>query len=540
MTLNINYTTTNPRKVDKILEEALNNSSVAQNQKLAYPFTADGVIAAIQAIVDTGKPGTVLLASETYTIDKDIPMQRGVSLVGVLPNFTFTGDVPDSAYFHESGTLFNCSPGVVALKWNNVPQGSIPADLAPTGVGAGKIYGITFFGGKRHIDTGATNTLGLQFWDINEVYSYNCDEWGYNFENFMHCSFGNIRQRNSIPGGGIRFADTLDATLLPGNSYVYGDIFSFTTDRRSRSIVFEAIGGTGNTFNQFNVSGRLQANRFGVASTLAISASMTNGSSTITIADSTQYDNCRVGMPLVFAGTTPGGFTQNFCYFVASRNDGAQTITLASQPLSTSAVSSTSTGNFTLTCGGFPGLEIHGNTNSLFTNCDFGHLDIECFFSICSVSLRRLRTSQMLIAEVYNSQAKNTIVARDVGGLIECINVANLGRCDFDSSSSGLIVKYKLGGRRSLTAGETLVAARKDCTLVVNSASPVTITIPADMPPNFDFDIIQAGAGQVTIATSGTTLTHRLAHTKTAGQWAKVSVNQNGVDSYVLSGDTAA
>ncbi len=523
--------------VGKLSEEMYRAGFV--NEKLAFPFNSDGIIYAISLISESGSPGTVLLAPATYTIDKDIPMQRGVSLVGVLPNFTFTGDVPDSAFFPQGGTLFNCSPGVVALKWNNVAQGSIPADLAPTGVGAGKIYGITFFGGKRHIDTGASNTLGLQFWDINEVYSYDCEEWGYNFENFMHCSFGNIRQRNSIPGGGIRFADTLDATLMPGNSCVYGDIFSFTTDRRSRSIVFEAIGGTGNTFNQFNVSGRLQANRFGVQSTLAISAALTNGSSTITIADATQYDNCRIGMPLVFAGATPGGFTQNFCYYVASRNDGAQTITLATQPLSTAAVSSTSDGNFTLTCGGFPGLEIHANSASLFTNCDFGHLDIECYYNICSISLRRTRTSQMLIAEVYSSQVKNTVVARDAGGLIECINIANLGRCDLDSSSSGLIFKYKLGGRRSLTAGETLVAARKDCTLVVTSATDVSLTIPADMPPNFDFDVIQGGAGRVTIATSGTSLTNRSGNTKTAGQWAKVSVNQNGVNSYILSGDTA-
>ena len=303
--------------------------------------------------------------------------------------------------------------------------------------------------------------------------------------------------------------------------------------------VFECLGGSGNTFNQFKNAGRIQANRFGPGSLLSISGSFTNGSGNIVVADATQFSNCLIGMPLAFTGTTPGGFNQNFTYYVSGRNEGTNTITLAAAPVSSSVVTSTATGTFTLSCGGFPGLEIHADSLSLFTNSDFGHLDIECSGNLTSISIRRIRTSKMRVAEMYASQAKNSITARDASGLVEFLNISNVGRADLDSASSALNFQYALGGVRNLTAGETLVSARHNCELRVNSASPVALTIPADMLPGFRFDVIQVGAGQVTIS-APTLNCVNVGHTKTSGQHARITVAQTSSDVYNLSGNTAA
>jgi hypothetical protein len=80
----------------------------------------------------------------------------------------------------------------------------------------------------------------------------------------------------------------------------------------------------------------------------------------------------------------------------------------------------------------------------------------------------------------------------------------------------------------------------------VNSASPVPVTIPNNLPEGFNCTIVQRGAGQVTFApASGATLDHRQNHTKTAGQKAVVGVlvdSNVGASSAVvlLAGDTAA
>lgn len=80
--------------------------------------------------------------------------------------------------------------------------------------------------------------------------------------------------------------------------------------------------------------------------------------------------------------------------------------------------------------------------------------------------------------------------------------------------------------------------------LVMNSASAQTVTINAErlakMTDYAVFMVLQMGAGQVTIAGSGVTVNNRQTHTKTAGQYAMVSVVRTGSAAVVLTGDTAA
>lgn len=78
------------------------------------------------------------------------------------------------------------------------------------------------------------------------------------------------------------------------------------------------------------------------------------------------------------------------------------------------------------------------------------------------------------------------------------------------------------------------------------NGSAITVTLPNSAPVGFCVTYVQAGAGQITFsAASGASLRNRQSHTKTAGQWAGVTlyVRSNAGGSaaeYVLAGDTAA
>ena len=81
--------------------------------------------------------------------------------------------------------------------------------------------------------------------------------------------------------------------------------------------------------------------------------------------------------------------------------------------------------------------------------------------------------------------------------------------------------------------------------LRTTNGSAVTATLDATAPAGTQLAVCQVGAGQVTfVAGSGATLHNRQGHTKTAGQWATVSLyvdSNSGTDAvWVLSGDTAA
>ena len=66
--------------------------------------------------------------------------------------------------------------------------------------------------------------------------------------------------------------------------------------------------------------------------------------------------------------------------------------------------------------------------------------------------------------------------------------------------SNGLIID------NSKTAGFTLAAADNNKVFLITSASAITVTVPSTLPIGFSCQIIQGGAGAITIAGSGVTL----------------------------------
>lgn len=93
------------------------------------------------------------------------------------------------------------------------------------------------------------------------------------------------------------------------------------------------------------------------------------------------------------------------------------------------------------------------------------------------------------------------------------------------------------------TANYSATATDNRLILIFNSATAVTLTLPNTLPEGWECGVLQMGAGQVTISVAGSPPVSRLAHTKTAGQYAMASVfvesNGSGTAAVViLGGDT--
>lgn len=97
----------------------------------------------------------------------------------------------------------------------------------------------------------------------------------------------------------------------------------------------------------------------------------------------------------------------------------------------------------------------------------------------------------------------------------------------------------------SKTASYTLSAAtERDTIIEVDSASATTITVPTDAAVNFPvgstLDIIQVGAGQVTIAGDTGVTVNGTPGTKLRTQWSSVTLLKRAANSWLVFGDTAA
>jgi hypothetical protein len=86
----------------------------------------------------------------------------------------------------------------------------------------------------------------------------------------------------------------------------------------------------------------------------------------------------------------------------------------------------------------------------------------------------------------------------------------------------------------------TLLASDLGKIVKFTNGSAITVTLPNNLGLGFTCTVIQYGGGQITFSTSSSTLYNRQSHTKTAGQYAVVSLISCVADVYVLAGDTAS
>lgn len=86
----------------------------------------------------------------------------------------------------------------------------------------------------------------------------------------------------------------------------------------------------------------------------------------------------------------------------------------------------------------------------------------------------------------------------------------------------------------TISANYPITAADNGKIIQSTSASGITVTIPTGLPTGFNCTIVQMGAGQITF--SGTYL-NRSGFTKTASQYAVVSIMHLGSNSIIVAGE---
>ena len=85
----------------------------------------------------------------------------------------------------------------------------------------------------------------------------------------------------------------------------------------------------------------------------------------------------------------------------------------------------------------------------------------------------------------------------------------------------------------------TLVAGDNGKIVTLNNAAAITLTVPASLAVGFSCMLIQLGAGQVTVAASGTTLNSNGALVRLNGQFAVGTLVSYTTDVFSLSGNLA-
>ena len=113
--------------------------------------------------------------------------------------------------------------------------------------------------------------------------------------------------------------------------------------------------------------------------------------------------------------------------------------------------------------------------------------------------------------------------------------ITQSGSCA-SSGSAGIAGSLAAVPTKVISANYTLAASDNGCMLRVTAG--VTITLPS-LPVGFNVGVVQEGASQVTFAASGTALHQRQSYTKTAGQYAVVTLIVNDTNSYILGGDAS-
>ena len=514
-----------------------------QNRILAFPFNSDGIDAAIAAIVATGKPGVVEYAAADYTITRDHVLVDYVSHIGVEPEMSFVGDVPDQDFTTTGGTRFIIEPGVTGFKYNNVDRVTEETDVAVASLKSGKMYGITFVGGKRGVDIGAYLAMGPVWWEFDQLYFFDqTADYAFNVVNYQHCQFGRIYTSTQLlVGSGARLATAYSLTLLPGNSTVTGEIYTYCKNRLNRSIVIENYGpAAGGAHNQLKVTGRLQGNRYGVATPDSVSMTTTSGNANISIPNAGQFDLMRVGMPFVFDTTAPTGFsgTKLVVYFVLTRNTSNNTITVGEKHSDTTPLTPTSSGTFVTKCGGFPGLEIKGNKANIISNSDFGHIDAEAYGNVCAVYLAHLRGCKGHLAEVMTSITGTALAARDCDAVFSTAPGRELTQ---DSSGEMGHFGIGVGGQmlKNYSGGSfTLDSSWNGRSVRYTGTSDITITIPNNLPFGFSFDITPTAAtGVVTFAASSGGAVFSKTGLRTNGQYATASLRMISPRVFTLRGE---
>jgi hypothetical protein len=90
----------------------------------------------------------------------------------------------------------------------------------------------------------------------------------------------------------------------------------------------------------------------------------------------------------------------------------------------------------------------------------------------------------------------------------------------------------------NISAGYTLAVTDNSEVVQSNSASAITMTIPAGLPTGFNCMVLQYGAGQITFSgAAGVNIINRNGYNKTMGQYSLVTILHIGSNNVIISGE---
>ena len=112
-------------------------------------------------------------------------------------------------------------------------------------------------------------------------------------------------------------------------------------------------------------------------------------------------------------------------------------------------------------------------------------------------------------------------------------NVSTTGNLTGGNASTSTISGFA-ANVATITAAYNLTAADNGKIIQSTSASAITVTIPTGLPTGFNCTVVQMGTGEITF--SGTYL-NRSSFTKTASQYAVVSIMHLGSDKIIVAGE---
>lgn len=112
---------------------------------------------------------------------------------------------------------------------------------------------------------------------------------------------------------------------------------------------------------------------------------------------------------------------------------------------------------------------------------------------------------------------------------------ASTGLVDFGTVPE----QFTTGVVDTLTASRNVSNADLGETLYYTGSGNITLTIPAGLVPGWWCRVVQGGAGKVTFAGSGVTVSGKQGHLSTGGQWHVVEARRLTASQYLIHGDTA-
>jgi hypothetical protein len=175
--------------------------------------------------------------------------------------------------------------------------------------------------------------------------------------------------------------------------------------------------------------------------------------------------------------------------------------------------------------------------------------DFEVFGQAVATSMADLLggTSGQVLAKNSNTDMDFVWITNDVGDITAV--TAGTGLSGGGTSGAvSLAFDYAVGNQaiENAQTGTTYTLALTDAGKMVTltNAASITLTIPTNatiaFPINTRIDLLQYGAGQVTVAGAGVTINSSGSKLKLTGQYSGASLWKKATDTWVLIGDITA